>query len=153
MSSRLFVEVRERRGLCYHVRAASDHYEDVGTFVVRSGLDAARLPLAAQTILKELARIKKGGVTPTELRNAKDHVDGASKLSMEDSSAQAEFVASQELFLGKVEPLQEKLAKYRKVTQKDVQRVANEILDLSKLTIAGIGPWKNDKELLKAFGY
>lgn len=153
MSARLFVEVRERRGLCYHVRAASDHYEDIGTFVVRSGLDSARLPLAAKTIFTELTKIKKHGVTATELRNAKDHVDGATKLSMEDSSAQAEFVASQELFLGKVESLEEKLAKFRKVTQKDVQRVANNILDFSRLTIAGIGPWESDEELLKQFGY
>lgn len=153
MSSRLFIEVRERRGLCYSVRAVSDLYEDTGVFVVRAGLDAARLKLAAKTILGELAKIKKKGVTPKELRDAKDHLDGAIKLSMEDSSTQAEFVAAQELFLNKVETLEEKLARYRKVTQKDVQRVANNILDFSKMTIAGIGPYKTDQELLKEFGY
>ncbi len=151
MSSRLFIEVRERKGLCYHVRAVADAYEDVGTFVIRAGLDGARLPLASKTILQEVMKMKKKGVTAQELRNVKDHVDGATKLSLEDSSSRAEFYARQELFLGQVETPAEKLAKYRKVTAKDVQRVANEILDLSKLSIAAIGPYKTDEALLKEF--
>jgi predicted Zn-dependent peptidase len=151
MSSRLFIEVRERKGLCYHVRAVADAYEDVGTFVIRAGLDGARLPLASKTIIQEIIKIKKHGVTPQELRNIKDHVDGGLKLSLEDSSTRAEFYARQELFLETVETPAEKLAKYRKVTAKDIQRVANEVLDLSKLSIAAIGPYKTDAALLKEF--
>lgn len=151
MSSRLFIEVRERKGLCYNIRATTDAYEDVGTFVIRAGLDAARLPLATKTILAEIQKMKKKGVTDKELRDVKDHVDGATKLSLEDSSSRAEFYARQELLRGEVETPAEKLAKYRKVTAKDIQRVAGEVLNMSQLSIAAIGPYKTDDALLKEF--
>ncbi|MCH8049413.1 insulinase family protein [Patescibacteria group bacterium] len=149
MSSRLFIEVREKRGLCYFVRATSDAYEDVGTFVIRAGLDAERLALALKTIVNELRKIKKAGVTAQELRYAKDHIEGATKLQLEDSSQRAEYYGRQELIFGQVESPQARLDKIKKVTRRDIQRVANEVLNFKKLSIAAIGPYKTDAALLK----
>ncbi|MDP2631661.1 MAG: pitrilysin family protein [Candidatus Uhrbacteria bacterium] len=149
MSSRLFIEVREKRGLAYFVRASSEAYEDVGMLLIRAGLNRERLDEALNAIFKELKKIKREGVTVQELKFAKDHAEGAAKLSLEDSSNRAEFYGRQELFFDKVETLDEKLTKIREVTVKDVQDIANEILNFQKLSIAAVGPYKTDAALLK----
>ncbi len=151
MSSRLFISVRERKGLAYLVRATQSEYEDVGTFMIQSGLDMSRLDLAMRTIMQEIRKIKKHGVTAEELRRAKDHLHGRATLALEDSMRQADFYAEQELFLDKVLTPKERLAEFDKVTKKQVQQAANEILDESRLCIAGIGPYRTSKDLLKHF--
>lgn len=149
MSSRLFIEVREKNGLCYSIRAATDVYDEVGTFVVRAGLDADRIGLACDVIVKELKKIAAKGVTDDELKKAKDHVLGAVKLKMEDSSDRAEFVGMQELMAGKVLSLDDRLKKFTAVKRADVNRVAKEVIDFSKLSIATVGPFKKDEEILR----
>ncbi len=149
MSSRLFIEVREKRGLCYFVRASSDAYDDVGTFVVRSGLDAKRLDQALETILEELKKVTIEGVTDQELSYAKDNIEGAMNLSLENSSTLAEFVGRQELFLRDVESPEEYLKRFEAVTLEDVHRVAKEVLNFKKMSLAAIGPYDSDESLLK----
>ncbi len=149
MSSRLFMELRERHGLCYDIRAVTDVYDEVGAFVVRAGLDASRIGLACDVIVKELKKIASKGITDDELKKAKDHILGAVKLKMEDSSDRAEFVGMQELMAGKVLSLDERLAKFTAVKKADVNRVAKEIIDFSKLSVATVGPFKKDEEILK----
>ncbi len=149
MSSRLFISVRERKGLAYLVRATQSEYEDVGTFMIHSGLDISRLDLAMKTIKQEIRKIKKHGVTAEELRRAKDHVRGRVTLALEDSMRQADFYADQELFQDKILTPKERLAEFDKVTRSQVQKAANEILDEGRLSVAGIGPYRNPKELLK----
>ncbi len=151
MSSRLFISVREKRGLCYTVRSSVDTYDDAGVFSVRAGLDAKRLTLAMKVIVDELKKAAKHGVTAAELRMAKDNVRGATTLRLEDSSNHAEFYARQELFHGKVESVEERLKKFEAVTLAQVNRVAKEIIDFKKLAIAAIGPYKTEAELLKHF--
>jgi predicted Zn-dependent peptidase len=151
MSSRLFIEVREKRGLCYTVRAGTDGYDDIGTFTVRAGLDAGRLTLASKTIINELKKVGKNGVTAAELQMAKDNIQGALTLQLEDSSNRAEFYGRQELFEGKVSTLDERMKEYMKVTLKDVQRVAKDYLDFERMSLAAIGPYKTDAEFLKHF--
>lgn len=145
MSSRLFIEVREKRGLCYSVRSSFDTYADVGAFSIRSGLDASRVKLATKVIIDEVKKIAKHGVTAAELKMAKDHLRGAMTLRLEDSSNQAEFVGRQELFADKVKSLQERLAEVDKVTKAQVDRVAKETLNLRKVSCAAIGPYANAK--------
>lgn len=151
MSSRLFIEVREKRGLCYNVRAGVDFYEEAGVLTVRAGLDASRLTLAMSVIVKELKKIAKNGITPAELKMAKDHVKGATTLRLEDSSNLAEFIARQELFNRNVETAEQRLEKYTKVKLADVKRVAAEIINFRRLSIAAIGPYKTEADLLKHF--
>lgn len=149
MSSRLFIEVRERRGLCYFVRASADTYDDVGVFDVRAGLDAERVDEALKAIVRELKKIKKDGVTTQELRYAKDQAEGAIKLSLENSSRRAEFYGRQELFRNQMNTPEERIEKLKKVTRADVQRVAKEILNFKKMSLAAIGPYKSDAALKK----
>ncbi|MBU4452917.1 insulinase family protein [Patescibacteria group bacterium] len=148
MSSRLFIEVRERRGLCYSIHSRVGTYEDVGTFTIFAGLDSGRLAEAMKTMFKEIEKIKKYGITAKELQYTKEHVEGAMKLNLEDSSSQAEFYAKQELFLGEAKTPQERLAELQAIKRSDVQRVAMEVLDFSKASIAVIGPYKTDEQFL-----
>ncbi len=149
MSSRLFVEVRERRGLCYSVRAGTDAYQDVGMFTVRAGLDATRLAEAMQVITDEIRKAVEHGVTADELSMAKDNIRGGLSLTLEDSSDRAEFYARQLLFLGAVENPDERLRKFDEVTQQDVLRVAQTYLRFDQMSLAAIGPFASDEELKK----
>ncbi len=151
MSSRLFIEVRERKGLCYTIRSHVGFYEDVGKFIIQAGLDEKRLDDAVKTIFKELDKIKKHGVTQKELSYTKDHLDGAMQLGLENSSARAEFYGRQELHLGYSKTPEERLKELHAVKRSDIKRVACEVLDLNQLSVAAIGPYKKDKDLKKHF--
>lgn len=149
MSSRLFISVRERRGLAYFVRATNDPYEDVGKFMIQSGLDKTRLPLALKTIRKEVRDIKKNGVTARELREAKDHLSGKLLLRLENSSERAEWYGRQEIFLSKVKTPKSYMKELDEVTRSQVKKVANEVMDEKKLSIAVIGPYKTGGDFLR----
>lgn len=140
MSSRLFTEVRERRGLAYFVRTEVQPYEDTGIFTIRAGLDPKRLEEATQVISKEIYKIKKDGVTEGELRRAKKTVEGRTALSFEDSSAVASFYGRQEVLDEKIKTLEEKLEEFRKVKVDDAGKAANEIFNRNKLSLAIISP-------------
>lgn len=151
MSSRLFIEVREKRGLCYNVRCGVEAYEDTGAFTIRAGLDASRLTLAMDVIMREVRKIAKEGVTTKELAMAKENLRGGMMLRMEDSSEQAEFFGRQQIFFGNVLTPAERLEKFDAVTLADVKRVAAKVLDMRKMSIAAIGPYKNEGAFLKHF--
>ncbi|MEK7615514.1 MAG: pitrilysin family protein [Patescibacteria group bacterium] len=152
MSSRLFVQVREKRGLAYTVRASNQAYDDVGAFVVRAGLDKKRLALAVATILKELRALVKSGVTQTELDDAKTFVRGQLSIRMEDSASRAQWFATEEMFEKKIHTPQEYLDLIDKVTVLDVKAIAKELIDFEKMCIAVIGPYKDRADFLKKAG-
>jgi predicted Zn-dependent peptidase len=152
MSSRLFIQVRERKSLCYFIRASNTPLEDTGTFVIQSGLEAARVPLALRTIKAEVAKIKSSGVTARELAEAKENIRGRLLLALEDSSDRADWFATQELFMPKVKSPEQYLRAVSKVTAAQVKAAAKQILDLSRLTVAAIGPFKDEKDFLKKAG-
>ncbi len=142
MSSRLFVEVREKRGLAYMIRSGSSNYRDAGTTYVQAGLDASRLPEAIKTIRGEVSRIALEPVTAKELADAKSSMSGRMTLGMEDCSAQAEWFAKQFWFADKVQTYEEVLQKINKVTIADVQKVAKKIFDWNQVRVAVIGTVK-----------
>ncbi len=152
MSSRLFISVRERRGLCYFVRAENGTYDEIGNFMIRSGLDRARLKEAVKTILAEVEKIKSSGVTSRELKEAKEHFRGRILLKLEESSNRADWYARQELVLEKALTPAERMMEIDAVTQNEVKKVAREILNLSKMSVAAIGPFKDERAFLKAAG-
>ncbi len=149
MSSRLFVQVRERRGLAYFVRAANHAYDDVGAFMVRAGLDKKRLPLAVETIMKELRSLAKAGVTETELKDAKTFVRGQLSIRMEDSSNRAEWFAREAMFERKIHSPQIYLELIDKVTTAEIKKIAKELIDFSKMSLAVVGPYKDRADFLK----
>lgn len=145
MSSRLFIEVRERKGLAYFVRAMLSPYQDTGAFIIRAGLNKENLDLAIKTILGELKKIKTKGVSELELKRAKENIKGHIILSMEDSSFLASWLGKQELLTDKTETLEERVKKMEKVKASDIKALANKIFDLNKINVACIGPIKDKK--------
>jgi len=148
MSSRLFIKVREREGLCYHIRSSVSAYQDTGSLVVQAGLAKDRLDDALRIIMRELARIRDKGVAAGELRRAKEYARGKMALHLEDSSHLADWYARQELLQGRLETPEERLRRLDAVSAEAVRRVAGAIIRKDRLTLAAIGPCDDDKPLL-----
>ncbi|MFH1046752.1 MAG: pitrilysin family protein [Patescibacteria group bacterium] len=145
MSSRLFTTVREREGLCYYIRAYPNSYQDIGDFSIQAGLSKDRVERALQLIIHELSLIKSKPVTAEELRRAKEYIKGKTLLSLEDSSHQADWFAKQELLTRTIATPEQRLALIETVTRDEVQQVAREIFRANRLSLAIIGPYKDDK--------
>lgn len=141
MSSRLFIEVRERRGLCYSVYSSHQAMEDTGMFQVMAGLDKSRTEEAVAVIWQELKKMTTKLVTSEELKRAKDHVKGKFLLAFEDSSAQADYYGKQWIFQNKLETPEERLKRIQKVTAADIRRVAKQIFIKDRMAFAVIGPF------------
>lgn len=143
MSSRLFIAIRERHGLCYSIHASHESYHDTGVFAVQSGLDKARLEKAIPLILAELKKIREKGVTAQELKRAKEYKKGKMAISFEDSSTVVSWYARQEVLTQAMLSPEEKLAKLSAVTAGDVKRIAHELFQIGNINLALIGPYKN----------
>ena len=140
MSSRLFVEVREKRGLAYMVRAGSFSHRDTGGVCIQAGLDVKRLGEAFQVINAECAKMAKISVTKKELEDAKNNIAGHMALSMEDSSAQANWFAGKFWFEGKLRTYEEEIKNLRRVKAEEVRRLAGEIFRERERRVAVISP-------------
>ncbi len=142
MSSRLFINIRERQGLCYYIRSSADSYADAGAWYVRAGLDKGRIHTAITLILKELNRLKIKGVTAKELQEAKDGVRGSTTLQLEDSLSIAQFFGTRKLLTNEIKTPDQVLKSIDTVTIADIKRVSNQLLKNTKLTLAVIGPFE-----------
>jgi predicted Zn-dependent peptidase len=150
MSSRLFVEVRERKGLAYFVRVANDAYEEVGNFMVRAGLDTQRLDVAVKTIQKELRKIIRTPVTVKELRDAKTYVRGQMAIRLEDSYERAQWFAREKMFQKSVRTPEQYLKQIEYVTLKDVHTAAKTVINMRQMSLAAVGPFKDGDAFLRA---
>lgn len=149
MSSRLFIEIRERRGLCYSVYATHEAREDIGGFYVGAGLDKKRFREAVRAIVAELKKVATSGVTDEELRRAKDHIRGKTTLAFEDSATQAEWYGKQWMFQGMVETPAERMKRFDKVTRRDVHAIARAIFRPERMAAAVIGPFGSKDKAAK----
>ncbi len=140
MSSRLFMEVREKRGLAYSVHAWVEKYPDIGTFVVQAGVEHAKLEKTIQTVLAELKKMKTTKVSKEELNKAKSYIKGTLAIRLETSDEVAEYAATSLINRGKIRTIDETLRSIDKVSAEDVQRVARDIFKSEKLNVAVIGP-------------
>jgi Predicted Zn-dependent peptidases len=95
MSSRLFTEIRENRGLAYDVHSYADHFLDSGSFIIYAGVDSKKVEIAVGAIVEEVSKLKQG-VTPDELVRAKELLKGRLQLRLEDSQNVALWLGSQE---------------------------------------------------------
>lgn len=153
MSSRLFVEVRERRGLAYFVRASVNVYQDTGNLMIHSGIDKSRIDEALSTIGEELRKMATRGITTAELARAKENMRGRMTLALEESSDVADFLGKQELLTNRILTADEKMAKVMRVTREDVQAVAKDILRPRRLAAAVIGPFKDSQRFTKILDF
>lgn len=149
MSSRLFQKVRTEMGLGYYVRASNDAFTDHGLFSASAGVVNDRAVEAVSAIMDEFRRLKKELIPADELQKAKDMIAGRLMLGLESSDEIAEFIGFQEILKKKISSPEEIVERMRKVTARDIQRVANEIFITEHLNLALIGPWKNSVEFQK----
>lgn len=143
MSSRLFIEVRERRGLGYYVKSDASQYLDVGNFVTQAGVDVKRIDEAIKVILDQYTGLADGHfkVTDEELNKAKEYIKGRLTLELEDSRDVAGFYGTQEILKRKIRTPDEVMKKTDAVMVEDVQEVAREIFIRQHLNLAIIGPY------------
>jgi len=149
MSSRLFVEVREKLGLAYYISTEVEENPDTGFLATRAGVDNQNVEKAILAILKEYKKISEKTISPQELKKAKDNIKGKMALLLESSDAQASFYAGQELLENKILTPKQIFEKINKVTRSDVLKIANEIFKPEKLNLAIIGPFKEKEKFEK----
>jgi predicted Zn-dependent peptidase len=141
MSSRLFIEVRERRGLAYYVFGTNHSYTDAGSLYSQAGVDINRIDEAVETIVAEFRKIADQRVPDDELRKAKNVAKGRFVLSLESPQGTIMFGLRREVLEGKVTEPADVLAAVERVTADDVQRVARDLIAGDKLRLAVIGPF------------
>ncbi len=151
MSSRLFLEVRERRGLAYSVRTSMDRYEDVGYMGTYAGLDVKKASEAVKIILEQHYKIasQKSQVTSRELAKAKEFLKGHLALALEDTRDVTSFFTDQALFSPEIKTPDEVFKKIDQVKMEDVMFEAKRLFVPERLNLAIIGPCDNDEEFSK----
>ena len=149
MSSRMFTQVRERRGLAYYIRTSRGFYLDTGYLVTQAGVDVNKIDEATEVILNEYWQIVKQKVDLKELNKAKEFLKGRLILALEHSDAVAEKYALQALLEKKIKDPQEIIKAVDKVSSEDIQRVAKDIFAPEKLNLAIIGPYNDEERFLK----
>jgi predicted Zn-dependent peptidase len=145
MSSRLFQEIREERGLCYTVDSYASQLSDTGAWIVYSGVDPERIDETITAILNELRKMRDEKVTPAELNKAKEYNKGRMLLGLEDSRAVASWAGNQELLLGRILSVEEVVEKLEAVTAEQIQEMAGELFQTEKLRLSVVGPYENQE--------
>lgn len=146
MSSRLFLNVRERRGLAYSIRSSVEDLEDTGVISIYGGVNTAKFDEALQAVADELKRLQDEAVEEEELERAKTYLIGSYDLRSDNPSALARWYGADYL-LGRRETFAQAQAKIAAVSSEDILRIARVLFERKYLTLAVIGPQKNDKNL------
>jgi predicted Zn-dependent peptidase len=143
MSSRLFMEIRERRGLAYDIHSYTEHFLDSGSFGIYAGVDPAKTETATAAILEELSKIRQG-IATSELTRAKELSKGRLYLRFEDSQNVALWCGSQEILLRQILDIDDVISIVDAITIDELQEVAQKTLTDSGLNLAITGPVKKD---------
>ena len=149
-SSRLFQELRERRGLCYSISAHPSSFKDAGMLNISLGLEQRNVEKSLRLILSTFENLKRHVVRPAELKRAKEYAVGTSRMSLERTSSQNMRVGGSVLVYGKIIDPEEVHSRLRAVTGEEVQAAANEFLDPLRATVAIVGP-APDEAAIRAF--
>jgi predicted Zn-dependent peptidase len=149
MSSRLFTEVRERRGLAYYVFGINNSYTDAGSLYSQAGVDINRIDEAVETIVNELRRIADEPVPVDELEKARNFTKGRFVLQLESPHGTIMFGLRREVLEGRATEPSEVLEALDTVTAEDIQRVAQDVIARNALNLAVIGPF-DDEERFRA---
>lgn len=142
MSSRLFQEVRENRGLVYTIGSYTASYREGGMFTVYAGTSIKNAELVIDLVKKEFETIKKEPVDDAEITRAKNQIRGALVLGQESMSNRMSRMANSELYFGRIVPVQEVIDAIMQVKAEDVMRVANELFVDGQIAFAAVGPFK-----------
>ena len=140
MSSRLFQEIREKRGLAYNIGSYSLSYREGGLFVIYGGTSPHTFQQVMDLTRAEMAKIKEQSITDEELAKAKTQIRGALVLGLESMRGRMMRMGKSLLYYGRVIPLDEITTKINNVTHRDILRVASTLFDDRALTLAAVGP-------------
>lgn len=152
MSSRLFEEVREKRGLAYGIGSSMHTLTDCGVLDVHTGVEPSRSVEALQVIVDELVKMRNG-ITDDELHDARELAKGRMILGMEESRAVANDLAAQELLRGKIESLENRINDLDAVSPSEVQSVAADVITSEKLAMSVVGPKGDWSEFEKTLDF
>jgi len=143
MSSRLVLELRERRGLAYDVHSYCTYFLDTGAFTLYAGVDPSKTMEALGALMRELVRIRDEPVADEELARAKSLAKGRILLRMEDTRAVSDWLGGQELLTSQIRTVDETSALIDAVTPDDLRRVAQQIIVPEQLNLAVVGPFRS----------
>lgn len=150
MSSRLFQEIREKRGLAYSIGTYSVSYREGGLFVVYGGTSLETFDQVVDLSRKQLADIAEHGLTEEEIRGAKMHARGALVLGLEGMSNRMTRMGRSMIYMDQVTPIEEVLRKIEAVTPEDIIRVARSLFAPDRMTLTAIGPFAARRSKLQA---
>jgi len=139
MSSRLFQNVREKRGLAYAVFSGLSAYRDAGSFTIYAGCSNEAVGQVIDLVVEELRGVKQAPVPATELQRAKDHLKGSLMLSLENTASRMSHLARQEIYFDRQFGLDETLQGIEQVTAEEVQRVAVDLFRNGSLAATVLG--------------
>ncbi len=147
MSSRMFLGVREAKGLAYYISTSTDNYQDGGCIVTNAGVDLTRIDDAIVSIINEYKLVRDGEIPAEELKKAKSYLKGKMVLGLEDSEEYAHLIAKYELLTGEAKMPEAIMKNIDKVTIDDLKKVALDLFRGDKMKLAVIGPYGDaDKE-------
>lgn len=149
MSSRMFLSIREKRGLAYYIHTASDDYTDCGILSTNAGVDLNRVEMAVSAIVDEYKKVAEKPVPSRELKKSQEFLKGKIILRLEDSEEYAHFLGKYELLYNRARTPEEVMKKIDEVTVADVHRVARDIFNKDRLRLAAIGPFENEAKFDK----
>jgi predicted Zn-dependent peptidase len=144
MSSRLFQEIRERRGLAYSVYSYRSLFADTGTFGIYAGTTPQNVETVLDIVQEEIAAVVSKGITEAELQRAKGHVKGALVLSSEDPGSRMNRVGKGQLTTGEILSINELIERFERLEMDDIARVAQSVLGTEASHITVLGPFEQD---------
>ena len=147
MSSRLFTEIRENKGLAYDIHSYVEHFLNSGSFAIYAGVDTNKAETAIATIVEEMAKLRQG-IAADELRRAKELSKGRLQLRLEDSQNVALWLGGQELLRREILDIDQVISIIEAITGDELKQVAQEILVDNGLNLAVVGPVKKEEPLL-----
>ena len=146
MSSRLFEEVREQRGLAYEIRSGMSYFEDTGAIAISAGVEPKKGPLATKVIMRELNKLKSELIGPAELKRAKEYYKGQLVLGLEDALDHMLWFGEQALFSSKIFTVDEIRRKIDAITAEDLRKMSRRIFRKQDVHLTLIGPLKSQNE-------
>ncbi|MCZ6866793.1 MAG: pitrilysin family protein [Chloroflexi bacterium] len=150
MSSRLFLEVREKQGLAYDVHSSLSQFHDCGSLIIYCGSEPSRSPRALDAIMGQLSALRDG-FPEKEVEKAREYSKGRMMLRMEDSRSVVMWQGGQEMLLDKVLTVDEVVDAIDAVTVDDVNRIARDMVKEDQLNLAIVGPFRSDRRFRSAF--
>jgi len=148
MSSRLFLEIREKRGLAYSVGSYTTHLRDTGSVVLYAGVPPKKAPDVVSAMMEQLRLLCENPVPAAELTKAKEFIKGRTLLRMEDTFANADWVGGQEVSDREVLSVDQVIERIDAVTTEDVQRIARQLFTTNRLSLAVVGPFKTRRAFM-----